>query len=80
LEQGEALEARRYEGGTFHRVDDVGTVDEIDLQAPYRAADLINTIRARTFPPYPGSYFRDERGRRVFVRIQLETEGTSQDE
>ncbi len=50
---------------------DVQAVDEIDLDASYRARDLIDLLRARTFPPHEGAFFRTE-GRRVNVRIQLE--------
>lgn len=56
--------------GTYHRTGDVEAIDEIDLDATYRAGDLINLLRARTFPPYPGAYFRTEEGK-VFLRLQL---------
>lgn len=56
--------------GTAHRVRDVAAIDEIDPDRMYRAGDLIDILRARTFPPYPGAYFRD-RGRKVFVGVHL---------
>ena len=59
------------EGGTVHRVDEVEAIDAIDLDASYRARDLIDVLRARTFPPHRGAYFTAG-GRRIYVRIQLE--------
>jgi len=59
------------EGGTYHRTPDVDTVDKIDLDGTYLARDLINVLRARTFPPYTGAYFIAD-GKRVYMRLQLE--------
>jgi methionyl-tRNA formyltransferase len=56
--------------GSFHRARDVAQIDEIDLKKSYVAEDLINIIRARTFPPYPGAYFVHN-GRKVYLRLTL---------
>ena len=56
--------------GTSHRTADVDAIDEIDLDRAYEAKQLINVLRARTFPPHRGAYFRDG-GRKVYVRVQL---------
>ena len=56
--------------GTFHRLRDVEKIDAIDLGETYRAGDLLNVIRARTFPPYAGAYFRHN-GSKVDVRLDL---------
>ena len=58
------------EVGTYHRVKDVTQIDEIDLNRKYRAGDLINIIRARTFAGYRGAYFRHE-GSKVYLRLTL---------
>jgi len=58
------------EAGTKHYVRDVDDIDEIDLDAEYKARDLINILRARTFPPHGGAYF-EENGRRVYLRLDL---------
>jgi methionyl-tRNA formyltransferase len=57
-------------GGTYHRTRDVEQIDEIHLDREYRARDLINILRARTFPPHKGAYFIAE-GRRVYMRLEL---------
>ncbi len=58
------------EEGTYHRRADVDAIDEIDRDRMVRAGDLIDLLRARTFPPYPGAYFM-EGGRRVNMRLTL---------
>jgi methionyl-tRNA formyltransferase len=64
--------------GTRHKASDVSQIDEIDLQKNYKGEDLLNTLRARTFPPYRGAFFRDK-GRKVYIRIQLEEERDGND-
>jgi len=56
--------------GTCHRVRDVERIDDIDPDRTYTARELIDIIRARTFPPYAGAYFK-QRGRKVYLRLQL---------
>jgi len=62
--------------GSSHRKSDVGAIDEIDLERMYRAEDLINILRARTFAPYPGAYFRHN-GRKIYLRLELHDEPAS---
>lgn len=59
------------EAGTSHRVGDLSTLDEIDLDEPCTARRVIDVLRARTFPPHAGSYFIHN-GRKVFLRLELE--------
>ena len=56
--------------GTYHRTQDVEQIDHIDLDRTYKARDLIDVLRARTYPPYKGAYFVVN-GKRVYVRLQL---------
>jgi methionyl-tRNA formyltransferase len=58
------------EAGTYHRTKDVREIDHIDLDEKYTARELINILRARTFPPYHGAYFTHE-GRKVYLRLDL---------
>ena len=64
------------EGGTSHRAADVDRIDRIELDRSYTARELIDVIRARTFPPYRGAYFVDG-GQRVYLRLTLLTEQDS---
>ncbi|MFH1422052.1 MAG: formyltransferase family protein [Planctomycetota bacterium] len=56
--------------GTYHRAQDVKKIDEIDLQKMYKAKNLLDILRARTFPPYPGVYFCIN-GKKVYLNLQL---------
>jgi len=56
--------------GTFHRRADLAKIDEVDLDRTYRARDLIDILRARSFAPYRGAYFRTN-GRRIFMELKL---------
>jgi hypothetical protein len=54
----------------------VSRIDEIDLERMYRAEDLINILRARTFPPYGGAYFRHN-GKKIYLNLELSEEPVS---
>ena len=56
--------------GTAHRSADAERGAAIDLDRTYTARALIDLIRARTFPPYPGCFFVHE-GRKVYLRLQM---------
>lgn len=64
---------RQPHGGTSHRVHDVEKVDLIDLERQYTGRELINLLRARTFPPHRGAYFIQD-GKKVFVSVKLDYE------
>lgn len=70
--------AQATEAGTYHRTRDVEKIDPIDLDQTYKARDLIDILRARTFPPYKGAYF-EVNGQRVFMELRLYTEETDKD-
>ena len=58
------------QNGSHHLVRDVEDLDRIDLEEHYLGRELINILRARTFPPYRGAYFEHD-GRRIYLRLQL---------
>jgi methionyl-tRNA formyltransferase len=45
--------------GTFHRASELEVVSSIDLEKTYVARDLLDLLRARTFPGYPACTFPD---------------------
>lgn len=61
------------EVGTSHMRKDFGRLRQIEADKMYRAADLINILRACTFPPYPGASVEID-GRKVCIRIELQEE------
>ena len=56
-----------------HKVKDADRIDEINLDQHYLASDLINVLRARTFPPHRGAWFRID-GRKYFLKLDIEEE------
>jgi methionyl-tRNA formyltransferase len=73
LREGRAPRSPQPTGGTSHRMKDVETIDEIDLDRTYTGRELIDLLRARTFPGYRGAYFR-HRGRRIYLELGLREE------
>jgi methionyl-tRNA formyltransferase len=56
--------------GTFHRASELEAASSIALDSTYVARDLLNLIRARTFPGHPACTFSD--GDDVYeVRIDI---------
>lgn len=78
IKEGAAPRTPQTSKGTFHRTRDVDRIDEIELDRTYTGRDLINILRARTFPPYPSAFFRVN-GKKVYIRVQLEEESPDND-
>lgn len=45
--------------GSFHLAKELEPASRIQLDRQYRARDLLNLLRARTFPGHPACWFRD---------------------
>ncbi len=58
------------QGASFHKRRDLDPASRIDLDASYRARDLLNLLRARTFAPHPAAWFVD-RDQRYEVRVTI---------
>ena len=56
--------------GTLHRARELARTDIIHLDQTYSGRDLINILRARTFPPHAGPHFV-EGGRKIYLRLEL---------
>lgn len=56
--------------GTFHFRKELEPASEIFLDKKYIAKDLINLLRARTFPPHPACYFYNN-GKKYEIRIEI---------
>ena len=59
--------------GTTHRDRDIPELDRIDPTRTFTAQELVDLLRARTFPPYKGAYL-DYGDYRVYVNVQLQEE------
>ena len=72
--KGEAPRVFQYDGkGSFHKQTDLKTLDEIKPGDLYTAKELVDILRARTFPPYPGAYMVVD-GKKVFLRLEMSLE------
>ncbi|RCS58218.1 formyltransferase family protein [Parvibium lacunae] len=45
---------------SYHQASELDAASEIKLDHPYPARELLNRIRARTFPGHPGCWFTDD--------------------
>jgi methionyl-tRNA formyltransferase len=71
LRTGEWSSKEQGEGqGSFHRASELELASQINLDSQYRARDLLNLLRARTFDGYPGCWF-EEAGKRYEISIKI---------
>jgi methionyl-tRNA formyltransferase len=56
--------------GSVHNAAEIDEASKIDLHKSYKARDLLNILRARTFPPHPGAWFIDN-GIKYEVRVEI---------
>ena len=56
--------------GSFHRSSELDGASRIDLESRYLARDLLNLMRARTFPGHPACWFKDN-GQMFEVRVEI---------
>lgn len=58
-------------GGTSHFAAEMDLISHLDLDQEMRVADLLNLLRARTFPPHPACWFHGDDGERYEVRVEI---------
>jgi methionyl-tRNA formyltransferase len=56
--------------GSFHLEKDMHKKSQIKLDDKYTARELLNLLRARTFPPHPAIWFEDQ-NEKFEVRIEI---------
>jgi methionyl-tRNA formyltransferase len=56
--------------GSFHRASELESASNISLDTKYRARDLLNLLRARTFKGHPGCWFEED-GSRFEISISI---------
>jgi methionyl-tRNA formyltransferase len=66
-----APKAQDPHSSTYHDSREIAKVDRIDLERLYRAGELIDLIRARTFAEGPCSYIV-HKGRRYHLKLKIE--------
>jgi methionyl-tRNA formyltransferase len=56
--------------GNYHKASELDSASYIDLAKSYKARELLNLLRARTFPPHPAAWFIDD-NQKYEVRIEI---------
>lgn len=57
--------------GSIYYHKQLKEIDKINLNKKYKAEELINLLRARTFENYKSAYFYDNKKKKIFVRVNL---------
>lgn len=65
-----ASKAQNAGAGSFHLASELESASKIKLDESYRARDLLNLLRARTFDGHPGCWFEDD-GNRYEISIKI---------
>jgi methionyl-tRNA formyltransferase len=58
------------EAGTEHKRAELNEASHVRLDREYRGEDLIDLLRARTFPPHPACWFERE-GKKYEIRVSI---------
>ena len=56
--------------GSFHLARELDEASKIELDKSYTARNLLNELRARTFPPHPAAWFVDD-DEKFEVRVEI---------
>ncbi len=56
--------------GSFHRASELEQTSRLNLDSSYCGREMLNLLRARTFPGHPGCWF-EENGEKYEVRIEI---------
>ena len=59
--------------GTFHRVEDFRELCRLELDKEYTVSELLNRLRALTFPPYDNAYVIVN-GEKYYLRLEVSPE------
>lgn len=59
------------EGFVTHYMKELDPASALDLNKSVITRDLLNLLRARTFPPHAACHFTDENGEKYEVRIEI---------
>ena len=71
IRDGEYTPIKQLPGtGSFHLSKELNSASFIELDKTYTAKELLNIIRARTFPPHPAAWFESD-GVKYEVRIEI---------
>ena len=64
------LTPQNLDTGSLHYRKDLNNASHINLDKKYKASDLFNLLRAKTFYPHPAAWFK-ENGKKYEIRIEI---------
>lgn len=73
LEGSVETESQENKEGTYHRSDEFEELCKINLEDEYRVGELLNILRALTFPPYKNAYV-EKNGDKYYIELNIEKE------
>lgn len=65
--------SQKEDHATVHFAKDITSLDEIDLKKNYSGLELINRLRARSYPKHTFAYYKVN-GKKIFIRVELTPE------
>ncbi len=66
------VEQEYLEQPNYHPLKEIEKLNEIFPYNNYPFIDLIDVLRARTYPPYPGCYYIDpDSGKKIYIWVKL---------
>ena len=71
VREGTFRESPQEPGGTRHAGRDLPALDRLDPDLRMTVRELVDRLRARTFPPHPGCYLEGKDGKRIYLRLWL---------
>ena len=69
LVAGELTPSPQRGGGSRHTTKELQRLDRLDPDEVTTVRDLLNRLRARTFPPHDGCYIESDSGERTYFRL-----------
>jgi methionyl-tRNA formyltransferase len=67
---GQIVPRSQTDKGTYHRISDLKQLRRIEPEQTVKAGDLLNLLRAMTFPPFDNCHVEIE-GKRYFLRLEI---------
>lgn len=72
LKRFDVVEQKYLESAVTHLEDEIDRISQIFPLEEYSFIDLIDVIRARTYPPNPGCYYIDpDTGKKIYIWVKL---------
>lgn len=62
--------------GNINYKKDFQRICEIDMERPATYGEVISYLRAMTFPGFQNAFFRDDKGSKIYITIQLHRENS----